>query len=55
MCLHLVFVGGKGMSGVIIAQTKGSFVVCLYEAGMYPAVCAEATEKLAEYLKEKGK
>ena len=43
-----------GKAGVIVARTSGSFIVAYYAAGMYPAVCAEAVEKLAEYFREKG-
>lgn len=45
----------KGTTGVIIAQAKNSYVFGSYDDGMYAAVCAEATEKLADYLREKGK
>ena len=45
----------QGPSGVIVAQAKNSYVVSTFDVGMLPAVCAEATEKLAEYLREKGK
>ncbi|EGD73138.1 hypothetical protein PTSG_04851 [Salpingoeca rosetta] len=44
-----------GSTGIIIAMAKNSYVLSTYDVGMYPAVCAEATEKLAEYLREKGK
>ncbi|XP_071781915.1 profilin-4 [Centroberyx gerrardi] len=41
--------------GLIIVKTLLYVLVATYNDNMYPSVCVEAVEKLAEYLREKGK
>ncbi|XP_026564361.1 profilin-4 [Pseudonaja textilis] len=40
--------------GVIVAKTGNFILVGTYCQGMYPSVCVEAVEKLADYLRAKG-
>ncbi|KFZ47851.1 Profilin-4 [Antrostomus carolinensis] len=40
--------------GLIAAKTKTFILVATYRVGMYPSVCVEAVEKLADYFREKG-
>ncbi|XP_063148479.1 profilin-4 [Candoia aspera] len=40
--------------GVILVKTKNFIVVGTYCQGMYPSVCVESVEKLADYLRGKG-
>uniref|UniRef100_A0A8C3KQ64 Profilin n=1 Tax=Calidris pygmaea TaxID=425635 RepID=A0A8C3KQ64_9CHAR len=40
--------------GLIVVKTKIFILVATYRAGMYPSVCVEAVEKLADYFREKG-
>jgi len=42
-------------SGLVAARTSTFVLVAKYTQPMYPAVCIEAVEKLAEYLREKGR
>ncbi|KAK6167539.1 hypothetical protein SNE40_021540 [Patella caerulea] len=42
-------------NGLILVRTVGLLLVATYAENMYPSVCVEAVEKLAEYFKEKGK
>ncbi|XP_012583074.1 PREDICTED: profilin-4 isoform X3 [Condylura cristata] len=41
-------------TGVVVVKTHLYLLVATYTEGMYPGVCVEATEKLAEYLRRKG-
>ncbi|XP_021352632.1 profilin-4-like isoform X1 [Mizuhopecten yessoensis] len=41
--------------GLILVKTLSMLVVATYTESMYPSVCVEAVEKLADYFKEKGK
>lgn len=41
--------------GLILVRTKLFLVVSTYSATMNPAVCVEATEKLADYFRQKTK
>ncbi|KAJ8410263.1 hypothetical protein AAFF_G00202440 [Aldrovandia affinis] len=41
--------------GLILVKTALYIIVATYNDSMYPSVCVEAVEKLAEYLREKGK
>ncbi|XP_034153258.1 profilin-4 isoform X2 [Esox lucius] len=41
--------------GLIMVKTALYIIVATYNDSMYPSVCVEAVEKLAVYLKEKGK
>ena len=45
----------SGDGGFVAARTSTQILVALYTSNMYPAVCIEAVEKLAEYFKEKGR
>ncbi|XP_015673352.1 profilin-4 [Protobothrops mucrosquamatus] len=40
--------------GVILVKTGAFVLVGTYCQGMYPSVCVEAMEKLADYLRAKG-
>ncbi|GAB0185429.1 quinone oxidoreductase PIG3 [Grus japonensis] len=40
--------------GLIVVKTKTFILVATYRVGMYPSVCVEAVEKLADYFREKG-
>ncbi|XP_019392866.1 PREDICTED: profilin-4 isoform X1 [Crocodylus porosus] len=44
----------KQDGGLVAVKTKLYIVVGTYSEGMYPSVCVEAVEKLADYLREKG-
>ncbi|XP_062302693.1 profilin-4 [Osmerus eperlanus] len=44
-----------GVHGLILVRTTLYVIIATYNGSMYPSVCVEAVEKLAEYLKEKGK
>ncbi|EPZ35069.1 Profilin domain-containing protein [Rozella allomycis CSF55] len=41
--------------GAIIARTDNYYIVSLYDNGMAPGIAVEATEKMAEYFRVKGK
>lgn len=41
-------------NGVVVVKTQSFIVVATYTQGMYPSVCVEAVEKLADYFREKG-
>ncbi|ESO94843.1 hypothetical protein LOTGIDRAFT_189091 [Lottia gigantea] len=41
--------------GLILVRTVTLLIVATYTESMYPSVCVEAVEKLADYFKEKGK
>ncbi|XP_050392787.1 profilin-4 [Patella vulgata] len=41
--------------GLILVRTATLLLVATYTESMYPSVCVEAVEKLADYFKEKGK
>ncbi|KAM6466509.1 profilin-4 [Liasis olivaceus] len=40
--------------GVILVKTRSFILVATYSQGMYPSVCVESVEKLADYLRGKG-
>uniref|UniRef100_A0A8C6ZE52 Profilin n=1 Tax=Nothoprocta perdicaria TaxID=30464 RepID=A0A8C6ZE52_NOTPE len=40
--------------GLIVVKTNAFILIATYRAGMYPSVCVEAVEKLADYFREKG-
>ncbi|XP_009640814.1 profilin-4 isoform X2 [Egretta garzetta] len=40
--------------GLIAVKTKTFILLATYGVGMYPSVCVEAVEKLADYFREKG-
>ncbi|XP_023842895.1 profilin-4 isoform X2 [Salvelinus sp. IW2-2015] len=44
-----------GTHGLILVKTALYIIVATYNDSMYPSVCVEAVEKLAVYLKDKGK
>ncbi|XP_053223898.1 profilin-4 [Podarcis raffonei] len=50
---HSIYLKGKD-NGVILAKTGTFIVVGTYAQGMYPSVCVEAVEKLADYFRAKG-
>lgn len=41
--------------GLILVKTLTLLLIATYTDSMYPSVCVEAVEKLADYFKEKGK
>ncbi|XP_077168237.1 profilin-4 [Paroedura picta] len=41
-------------NGVVAVKTKAFILVATYSQGMYPSVCVEAVEKLADYFRQKG-
>ncbi|XP_014782457.1 profilin-4 [Octopus bimaculoides] len=41
--------------GIVLVKTNTFIVVATYIEGMYPSVCVEAVERLADYLKFKNK
>ncbi|XP_064617120.1 profilin-4-like isoform X2 [Liolophura sinensis] len=41
--------------GLVLVKTNTLLVVATYSENMYPSVCVEAVEKLADYFREKGK
>ncbi|XP_077869681.1 profilin-4-like [Saccoglossus kowalevskii] len=41
--------------GVVMVKTITLLIMGTYNENMYPSVCVEAVEKLADYFKEKGK
>ncbi|CAH1798317.1 unnamed protein product [Owenia fusiformis] len=45
----------NGQRGLILVRTATLLLIATYTEQMYPSVCVEAVEKLAEYFKEKGK
>lgn len=45
----------KGRQGLIIGRTATILLVATYNKQMYPSVCVEAVEKLADYFREKQK
>nr|XP_056721417.1 profilin-4 [Euleptes europaea] len=46
---------GKGKdNGLVAVKTKSFILVATYTQGMYPSVCVEAVEKLADYFRAKG-
>ncbi|NXI67369.1 PROF4 protein, partial [Anseranas semipalmata] len=40
--------------GLIVVKTNAFILIATYRVGMYPSVCVEAVEKLADYFREKG-
>ncbi|XP_025097151.1 profilin-4-like isoform X2 [Pomacea canaliculata] len=44
-----------GKKGLILVKTLSLLLVATYTENMFPGVCVEAVEKLADYFKEKGK
>ncbi|XP_031435994.1 profilin-4 [Clupea harengus] len=44
-----------GGHGLLLVKTALFIIVVTYNENMYPSVCVEAVEKLAEYLRDKGK
>jgi len=54
---HSIYARGltSNDQGLILVRTNNYILLSTYTKFMYPAVCIEATEKLSEYLKEKGR
>ncbi|XP_067945616.1 profilin-4-like isoform X1 [Watersipora subatra] len=44
-----------GSKGLILVRTHTLVIAATYTTSMYPSVCVEAVERLADYFKEKGK
>jgi profilin len=42
-----------GKKGIVLVRTKKCILMGTYKENMYPSVCVEAVEKLAEYFKLK--
>nr|XP_055029241.1 profilin-4 [Misgurnus anguillicaudatus] len=51
---HSIYSKCEG-SGLIVVRTALFVIVATYSKDMYPSICVEAVEKLAEYLREKDK
>ncbi|XP_057305826.1 profilin-4-like [Hydractinia symbiolongicarpus] len=47
--------GKKDKQGIVLTKTATLILLSLFSEDMYPGVCVEATEKLSDYLREKGK
>ncbi|CAL1532799.1 unnamed protein product [Lymnaea stagnalis] len=41
--------------GLVLVKTVTLLIIATYTDAMFPSVCVEAVEKLADYFKEKGK
>lgn len=41
--------------GVIIVKTNTLVIIATYTSNMYPSICVEAVENLADYFRDKGK
>ncbi|CAG5133847.1 unnamed protein product [Candidula unifasciata] len=41
-------------SGLVLVKTATMLVFATYKENMFPSVCVEAVEKLADYFKDKG-
>ncbi|BFZ09937.1 hypothetical protein BsWGS_12976 [Bradybaena similaris] len=41
-------------SGLVLAKTATVLIFATYTENMFPSVCVEAVEKLADYFKDKG-
>ncbi|XP_062815813.1 profilin-4 [Anolis carolinensis] len=50
---NAIYLKGKDY-GLILVKTRSLVLVGTYCQGMYPSVCVEALEKLADYFREKG-
>ncbi|XP_059376489.1 profilin-4 [Carassius carassius] len=50
---HSIYTKCEG-HGLILVRTALYVIVATYSQNMYPSICVEAVEKLAEYLREKG-
>uniref|UniRef100_A0A8C2ERH4 Profilin n=1 Tax=Cyprinus carpio TaxID=7962 RepID=A0A8C2ERH4_CYPCA len=50
---HSIYTKCEG-HGLILVRTALYVIVATYSQSMYPSICVEAVEKLAEYLREKG-
>ncbi|KAF4102308.1 profilin-4 [Onychostoma macrolepis] len=50
---HSIYTKCEG-HGLILVRTALYVIVGTYSQSMYPSICVEAVEKLAEYLREKG-
>uniref|UniRef100_A0A673I8J9 Profilin n=1 Tax=Sinocyclocheilus rhinocerous TaxID=307959 RepID=A0A673I8J9_9TELE len=50
---HSIYTKYEG-HGLILVRTALYVIVATYSQSMYPSICVEAVEKLAEYLREKG-
>ena len=50
-----IYAKHPGKGGLVICKTAQFLVLSTYDDGMIPGVAVEATERLAEYFKSKGK
>ncbi|KAI9012800.1 Profilin-4 [Gaertneriomyces sp. JEL0708] len=50
-----VYAKNDDRCGVVIAKTSQYYILGTYNAKMFASICAEAVEKLAEYLRKKNK
>uniref|UniRef100_A0A8C1WDM3 Profilin n=1 Tax=Cyprinus carpio TaxID=7962 RepID=A0A8C1WDM3_CYPCA len=50
---HSIYTKCEG-HGLILVRTALYVIVATYSQSMYPSICVEAVEKLAEFLREKG-
>jgi len=46
--------GKKGAGGVVVVKTNQAVLIGLYNENIQPGQCANAVEKLADYLIENG-
>lgn len=47
--------GKKDDCGLVLVKTASLVLLGTYNSEMYPSICVEAVEKLADYFREKGK
>ncbi|KAJ6655744.1 hypothetical protein lerEdw1_004797 [Lerista edwardsae] len=50
---YSIYLKGKDY-GLVAVRTKAFILIGTYSQGMYPSVCVEAVERLADYIREKG-
>ena len=41
--------------GVVIVKTNTLVIIATFANNMYPSICVEAVENLADYFRDKGK
>ena len=52
---HQILLLFQNNEGLIVARTNTLIIVAIYTEKMFPSVCVEAVEKLADYFREKGR
>ncbi|CAJ0575740.1 unnamed protein product, partial [Mesorhabditis spiculigera] len=45
-------IGKKGTNGFFVYKTNQAVIISIYEDGVQPEACSQATGKLADYLKQ---